>query len=43
MGIHWQFDADEGIKVGNNVGDYVFAHASFRPFKNKDEAGAGHR
>lgn len=27
MGVHWQFDADEGIKVGNNVGDYVFAHA----------------
>jgi hypothetical protein len=30
MGIHWQFDADNGVKVGNNVGDYVFAHA-FQP------------
>jgi PAP2 superfamily len=30
MGVHWQFDADAGIKQGNQVGDYVFDHA-FRP------------
>ncbi|PZR92600.1 MAG: hypothetical protein DLM68_02020 [Hyphomicrobiales bacterium] len=32
MGIHWQFDADEGIKQGNKVGDFVFAHA-FQPVR----------
>jgi PAP2 superfamily len=32
MGIHWQFDADEGIGQGRAVGDYVFAHA-FQPVK----------
>jgi PAP2 superfamily len=30
MGIHWQFDADQGIIQGNHVADYVFQHA-FRP------------
>ncbi len=30
MGIHWHFDAEEGIEQGNQVGDYVFHHA-FRP------------
>jgi hypothetical protein len=24
MGIHWQFDGDDGIKVGNQVADTVF-------------------
>jgi PAP2 superfamily len=36
MGIHWQFDAVEGIKQGNRVADYVFAHA-FRPVRDKAE------
>jgi hypothetical protein len=30
MGIHWQFDADQGIILGTHVGDYVFQNA-FRP------------
>jgi len=30
LGIHWQFDADQGIIEGNHVGDYVFNN-SFRP------------
>jgi hypothetical protein len=32
MGIHWQFDADDGISQGNLVGDFVFANA-FQPAK----------
>ncbi|MDQ6702341.1 MAG: phosphatase PAP2 family protein [Pseudomonadota bacterium] len=32
MGIHWQFDAKNGIEQGNQVADYVFQHA-FRPVK----------
>jgi hypothetical protein len=32
MGIHWQFDAENGVKQGNQVADFVFAHA-FRPIK----------
>jgi hypothetical protein len=27
LGIHWQFDAVEGIHSGNGIGDYVFTHA----------------
>jgi hypothetical protein len=27
LGIHWQFDAVEGIRCGNNIADYVFTHA----------------
>jgi hypothetical protein len=27
LGIHWQFDAVEGIRSGNGIGDYVFTHA----------------
>jgi hypothetical protein len=27
LGIHWQFDAIEGIRSGNGIGDYVFTHA----------------
>jgi membrane-associated phospholipid phosphatase len=30
LGIHWQFDADQGILEGNKVGDWVFANA-FQP------------
>jgi len=33
MGVHWQFDADFGIKEGEAVGDYVFSH-SFQPASN---------
>ena len=32
MGIHWQFDAANGIAQGNQVADFVFQHA-FRPVK----------
>lgn len=42
MGIHWQFDADQGIIQGNRVADYVFAHA-FRPVKDKDEDATDNR
>jgi hypothetical protein len=34
MGIHWQFDADQGIIQGNQVADYVFQHA-FRPIREE--------
>ncbi|MGH7182467.1 MAG: vanadium-dependent haloperoxidase [Nitrospiraceae bacterium] len=27
LGIHWSFDATEGITQGNRVADYVFTHA----------------
>ncbi|MFL6594286.1 MAG: chloroperoxidase, partial [Chthoniobacterales bacterium] len=27
LGIHWQFDADDGIDLGRQVGKYVFEHA----------------
>ena len=27
LGIHWSFDATEGISQGNRVADYVFTHA----------------
>ncbi len=32
LGIHWQFDADQGILEGNKVADWVFGHA-FQPLK----------
>jgi hypothetical protein len=35
LGIHWHFDAEQGIKQGNLVGDYVFHHA-FRPVESED-------
>jgi PAP2 superfamily len=27
LGVHWLFDATEGIKLGHKVADYVFKHA----------------
>jgi len=30
IGVHWQFDGDTGVSIGNQVGDYVFANA-FQP------------
>jgi len=27
LGIHWKFDADQGILLGNNIADYVFANS----------------
>ena len=24
LGVHWKFDADQGIILGNKVGNYVF-------------------
>jgi hypothetical protein len=32
LGIHWQFDAVEGIRSGDGIGDYVFTHA-LRPLQ----------
>ncbi len=34
MGIHWQFDAKNGIEQGNQVADFVFQHA-FRPVREE--------
>ena len=32
LGIHWQFDADQGLMQGTKVADWVFAHfATHRP------------
>ena len=30
IGVHWQFDADTGVKMGNAVAAYVFTHAFLR-------------
>ncbi|MBV8632842.1 MAG: vanadium-dependent haloperoxidase [Silvibacterium sp.] len=30
LGVHWQFDSDAGIVMGNQVADWVWGHA-FRP------------
>ncbi len=30
LGVHWQFDADQGVLMGNKVGDWVWRHA-FQP------------
>jgi hypothetical protein len=27
LGIHWQFDADQGVSLGNQIANYVFSHA----------------
>ncbi len=35
-GIHWHFDAEEGIVLGNKVADFVFRHA-FRPVREEAE------
>jgi hypothetical protein len=35
-GIHWHFDAVEGIKQGNKVANHVFRHA-FRPVQDEAE------
>jgi hypothetical protein len=37
LGIHWHFDAEEGIEQGNHVADFVFDHA-FRPVDEPDES-----
>ncbi len=36
MGVHWLFDASEGIVEGNRVADFVFGHA-FRPVREEAE------
>ena len=36
LGIHWQFDADEGIVQGNHVADWVWGHA-FRPIPSEQK------
>ncbi len=33
LGVHWQFDADQGILLGHKVGDWTWDHA-FRPVKH---------
>lgn len=33
MGVHWQFDADAGVKLGNEIADYVYDHA-LRPIRH---------
>ena len=33
LGVHWQFDADQGIALGHKVGDWTWDHA-FRPAKH---------
>jgi hypothetical protein len=30
LGVHWQFDADQGMVEGRHVADWVWDHA-FRP------------
>lgn len=35
LGVHWNFDATNGITLGRNVGDWVFDHA-FRPTHGDD-------
>jgi len=32
LGIHWEFDKTEGIRLGERVADYVFRNA-FEPLK----------
>lgn len=27
LGVHWQFDADWGVGLGNEIGDYISTHA----------------
>jgi hypothetical protein len=34
LGVHWQFDADEGIHQGNEVADWVWTHA-FQPARSR--------
>src|SRR5207249_9580297 len=36
LGIHWPWDKEQGIKQGNKVADYVYAHA-FTPTKQKKD------
>ena len=38
IGVHWQFDAVNGIHEGNQVADWVFANA-FQPVGNKSAHG----
>jgi hypothetical protein len=47
LGIHWVFDKVQGIKCGDNIGDYDFAHY-LRPVHHRDdddgfEPGSGSR
>src|SRR5215475_6072987 len=32
LGIHWQFDAVEGIRCGDGIADYIYTHA-LKPLK----------
>jgi hypothetical protein len=38
LGIHWQFDAVEGLREGKAIADFVFAHA-LRPLHRGDHGG----
>ena len=33
LGVHWQFDADQGVFQGHEVADWVWAHA-FQPVRD---------
>jgi hypothetical protein len=35
LGVHWQFDADEGVKQGNAIGNYVYDHILKPTGRNK--------
>jgi hypothetical protein len=37
LGIHWHFDAVEGIRSGDGIGDYVFTHA-LQPLHSQPQA-----
>lgn len=36
LGVHWQFDADQGVLQGRQVGDWVWSHA-FRPVRSEHD------
>ncbi len=37
IGVHWQFDADQGVAEGHRVADWVFDHA-FQPVSSESHA-----
>jgi hypothetical protein len=45
LGIHWRFDADEGIRQGDAVANFVFDHllAADDPYEDNDSWRSAHR